>query len=42
MIQSYAVQIFQKAKSLLHWNPKIELNQGLNPTIEWFRKAINE
>ena len=31
-----------KAKSLLHWNPKIELNQGLNPTIEWFRKAINE
>ena len=26
-----------KAKTILHWEPKIELEEGLQKTIEWFR-----
>ena len=28
-----------KAKSILKWEPKIILEEGLKPTIEWFKKA---
>jgi UDP-glucuronate decarboxylase len=29
-----------KAKSLLNWNPSIELEAGLVRTIEYFRKIV--
>jgi dTDP-glucose 4,6-dehydratase len=29
-----------KAKQILHWEPKIELEQGLTNTIEWFKNRI--
>ncbi len=28
----------EKAKSLLHWDPKIDLDKGLNKTINYFKK----
>ncbi len=31
-----------KAKKLLNWEPKISLEEGLNKTIEWFRKSKEE
>ena len=30
-----------KAKRLLDWEPKIELSQGLLPTVEYFQKKLN-
>lgn len=30
-----------KAKKILDWQPKYSLEQGLNKTINWFRKNIN-
>lgn len=29
-----------RAKKVLHWEPKIELEQGLKQTIEWFKARI--
>lgn len=29
------------AKTILHWQPKIELNEGLNRTIEYFKTQIH-
>lgn len=31
-----------KAKKYLHWSPTIELNQGLDKTIEYFKKVLND
>tara|TARA_B100001250_G_scaffold213427_1_gene183082 strand:- start:36650 stop:37582 length:933 start_codon:yes stop_codon:yes gene_type:complete len=31
-----------RAKSDLGWTPKISLSDGLVPTLDWFRKCINE
>lgn len=31
-----------KAKKLLKWEPKISLEEGLNKTIEWFSKNIDQ
>ena len=33
--------VIELAQSELNWTPKISLIEGLKPTIEWFRKAIN-
>jgi nucleoside-diphosphate-sugar epimerase len=30
--------VITKAKMLLKWKPKIELEEGLKRTIEWFKK----
>ena len=30
----------KKAKNILHWEPKVNLNEGLIQTIEWFRVRI--
>ena len=30
----------QKAKKILKWKPEITLEEGLLPTIEWFKKSI--
>jgi dTDP-glucose 4,6-dehydratase len=30
-----------RAKKLIGWQPKVELEQGLAATIEWFREALN-
>ena len=30
-----------RAKELLHWEPKVLLDQGLASTIEYFKKALN-
>jgi UDP-glucuronate decarboxylase len=32
--------VIEKAKSLLGWEPKISLTNGLAPTIEYFRAII--
>ena len=32
----------RRAKALLGWEPKIELEDGLRKTIEYFRKVLNE
>ena len=29
-----------KAKSLLDWSPKVEIEQGLKDTIEYFKKIL--
>jgi UDP-glucuronate decarboxylase len=29
------------AKEQLDWTPKISLHDGLDPTIAWFREALN-
>jgi UDP-glucuronate decarboxylase len=29
-----------KAKSLLDWSPKVEIEQGLKHTIEYFKKIL--
>jgi len=26
----------------LSWHPKVSLDEGLVPTIEWFKRALNE
>jgi len=31
-----------KAKRLLNWEPKIDLNEGLKKTIQWFKKELNK
>ncbi len=31
-----------KAKKLLHWEPRVELNEGLRQTIAYFKKALND
>ena len=31
----------KKAKELLGWEPKVNLEQGLQVTIEWFKKRLN-
>lgn len=31
-----------RARSLLGWQPKVELEEGLDPTIEWFRSKLAE
>lgn len=31
-----------KAKSLLNWVPKTSLSEGLNPTLEWFQRCLDE
>ena len=33
--------VIELAQSELNWTPKISLFEGLKPTIEWFKKAIN-
>ena len=33
--------VINLAQSELNWTPKISLIEGLKPTIEWFKKAIN-
>ncbi len=30
-----------RAKEILNWEPKVSLEEGLNKTIEYFRKALN-
>ena len=32
----------RRAKALLGWEPKVELEDGLRKTIEYFRKVLNE
>lgn len=32
----------EKAKNLLGFEPKVDLNEGLKRTIEWYRRRINE
>jgi dTDP-glucose 4,6-dehydratase len=29
-----------KARQVLHWEPKVDLEEGLQKTIEWFRKRV--
>ena len=29
------------AKERLNWEPKVNLNEGLNKTIEWFKNNLN-
>lgn len=31
----------EKAQNLLGYEPKIDLNEGLLRTIEWYRKKVN-
>lgn len=31
-----------RAKSKLDWKPRIDLSEGLIPTLEWFRSCLNE
>ena len=31
----------KKARSALHWNPKVTLEQGLNDQINWVEKNVN-
>ncbi len=30
----------QKAKDLLGWSPKVDLEEGLQMTIEWYRRYL--
>jgi len=32
--------VFTKAKSILGWEPKVDLEQGLAKTIEYFRPRV--
>ena len=34
--------VIKLAKELLNWQPKIEIDEGLNNTIEYFRKVFNQ
>jgi dTDP-glucose 4,6-dehydratase len=29
-----------RARTLLGWEPKVSLEEGLKPTIEWFRRDL--
>jgi len=31
----------EKAKKLLNFNPKVDLNEGIKRTIEWYKKRLN-
>ncbi len=31
-----------RARELLGWEPKVTLREGLKPTLEWFREAVEE
>ena len=31
-----------RARELLGWEPKVSLREGLKPTLEWFREAVEE
>jgi dTDP-glucose 4,6-dehydratase len=31
-----------KARELLGYNPKFDMDQGLKPTIDWYRDHLNE
>ena len=33
--------IIERARKELGWEPKVELQVGLQPTIDWFRKTLN-
>ena len=33
--------VIQKAREDLQWEPKVELNEGLDKTINYFRKILN-
>ena len=36
----YELVIFDKAKEILHWEPTVELREGLVKTIEYFDKKL--
>jgi nucleoside-diphosphate-sugar epimerase len=29
----------QRARQRLEWNPKVQLSEGIERTVEWFRKS---
>lgn len=36
------VPVIDKAKRLLHFEPKIDLNEGLRRTLDWYRSQVKE
>jgi len=42
MINEYPIFVisYNRAKNMLHWEPKVSLSDGLDKTIEYFKEKL--